>query len=96
MTAKTPEQISHELATLIALKPSVVEFSVFGDSNHAAIEAAIAVLAYRLTVDQIEQRFGHDKYLHLEALHAHDWMRGLLAEDDAPSEAGWPMVEVVA
>ena len=41
---KTEEQISAEIAALVALKPKVRQRTAFGDDNHAAIDAQLAVL----------------------------------------------------
>lgn len=94
--SKTTAQINEEAAKLVIMKPAVKPRSFFGDDNQAAVEAAIQTLAHRYTLEQIDARYGDNEYVKESAVHAHDWMNGLLAEDDAPSEAGWPMQEVVA
>jgi hypothetical protein len=91
-TPKTDAQIAAEIEALRALKPKVPARSHFGDDNHAAIDAQIAVLTERMTKAQVRERFpedGMDKLF--MALIAADWMHGdLVGADDTPPSQDWP------
>jgi hypothetical protein len=97
-TPKTDEQIKAEIAALHELKPKLPRISGFGDDNHAAIDAQIAVLTERMTRDQVRERFpenGCDKLF--MALIASDWAHGeLLGTDDTPPSQDWPVAEMKA
>jgi len=94
VTAKTPKtdaEINHEIEQLRAVKPRVPNRSIFGDDNHAAVDAQIAVLTERMTKDQVRARFpedGMDKLF--MALIAADWMHGdLVGAEDTPPSQDW-------
>lgn len=52
-----PEEIIAEIAMLRKLKPSVRQRSMFGEDNHAAIEAQIYVLENNSDDDDIYNRY---------------------------------------
>ncbi len=95
-TKPTSEQIAAEIALLQAVHPKVPTHSFFGDDNRAAIDAQIRVLQERMSLDEVHDTFGEltadgdfsQNTLDC-ALTAHDWMRGLLAADEATPAAGW-------
>lgn len=99
-TMRTTLEIDAEIAALKALKPRVRERSFFGDDNHAAIDAQIAVLTERMSMDDVYSRFGQDdtKECDIEehseheldcALNARDWMCGALAADEQSPSQSW-------
>lgn len=97
-TRKTDEQIAQEIKKLNELKPRVPSNSMFGDDNHAAIDAQIAVLTERMGMDAIYSRFDNeddpeeDRSALDSAIEAHDWITGERADDeDSPSE-GWAIL----
>lgn len=71
------EQIQKEIKRLEEIKPRVRHFSMFGDDNHARIQAQIDTLKEGLTEDQIYDRWdGEDEQspdLVSEALSARAW-----------------------
>jgi hypothetical protein len=84
-------RIEREAAILAELLPKVRRHSLFGDDNHAAIEAQIAVLREDLDDDDIIRRFdeGDDEdrascYVVDAAIEARCWRDG--EAPDAPSE----------
>lgn len=98
MKKPTNEQIAAEIAALKKMKPSVCKTTAFGDDNHAAIDAQIAVLEERLTDGKIYDRYeptGDSDIDHDEgrgdgvlssAIDAQQWRDGDTSEK--PSE-GW-------
>ena len=95
-TKPTSEQIAAEIALLKAVHPRVPTHSFFGDDNRAAIDAQIRVLQERMSLDEVHDTFGEltadgdfsQNTLDC-ALTAHDWMQGLLADDESPPAFGW-------
>lgn len=91
MSMKTEEQVTAEIAALQAIKPKVRQFTAFHDDNHAGIDAQIQVLTDRMDSEQVHDKYllaaGAGDHVFFEALHASDWLYGLLAidEDKAPS-----------
>jgi hypothetical protein len=92
---KTEEQINAEIAALMKIKPNVRERTIFGDDNHAAIDAQVAVLRDRMSSDKVYNDYGDedsddfDQYTLDAALSAHDWMTGALASDEDAPAASW-------
>lgn len=97
---KTEEQINAEIAALLALKPTVRERTAFGDDNHAAIDAQLAVLRKRMGSAEVHSAYGDedsgdfDQHTFDAALSACDWMTGLLASDEHAPAASWAGAEV--
>lgn len=94
---KTEEEIDAEVAALVTLKPTVRKHTAFGDDNHAAIDAQIAVLRERMGSDEVYDAYEDDsdeagRHALDAALGAYDWMTGALASDEAPA-AGWAGAE---
>ena len=91
---KTNEQIDAEIEALRKMKPNVRRRSGFGDDHHHAIEAQMSVLREKMSIDEIYEAYGDEDADEFEqnvldeAIAAHDWMMGGLAEDNAPS-VGW-------
>lgn len=97
-TMPTPDQVAAEIELLKGLKPRVRPVSAFGDDNRAAIEAQIAVLTERMSLDDVYDRFGvgafldedeFDQYALDSALVAHDWLHGLRAADEESPAKTW-------
>ena len=86
MNAYTP---TSEADRLRAIKPGVPHHSVFGNDNHAAIDAQICVLQERMDLDAIHREYGSDDYVLACALSARDWMDGALADDELPPAESW-------
>jgi hypothetical protein len=57
MKKPTPKAIATEIQALKELLPSVRRYTAFGDDNHAAIRAEIAVIEENLDNDAIYERF---------------------------------------
>lgn len=89
MTIRTEEEIGRELARLVVLKPTVIEFNAFGDSNHRSIQACIDVLMYDYSRIEIVQRHGDDENALLHSMLTRAWLDGI--ESEPPSEWGWPL-----
>lgn len=92
---KTAVEIDAEIAALTAMKPSVRQFSAFGDDHHQAIDAQIETLTHRMDTNAVHDAYGDeamgDDFSENEltaAISASDWMHGL-AEDDEPLTADW-------
>lgn len=88
----TTEEVAQEAARLRAIKPKVRQFSMFGDDNHAAIEAQLDVLESRLKDEHaIFKRYlaneGEDEHNRTAALSAWDWMQGV--ERDITPSSEW-------
>jgi hypothetical protein len=92
---KTEEQIAAEVSALEAVKPKLREFTAFGDNNHAAVDAQLAVLRQRMDHDDVYDAYGDeesedfDQYTLDAALNAHDWMVGTLAADEGSPSEDW-------
>ena len=87
--AKTDTEVQQEIANLIAIKPRIPQFSAFGDNNHAAIDAQLAVLRERLTRDEVVTRFPFDgTETNYMARVAYEWMSGEVpaGPNDTPSQ----------
>jgi hypothetical protein len=93
MKKPTEKQIAKEIQTLKTMKPNIVRYSMFGDDNHAKIDAQIEVLEERLSEDEVYNRFedsdNPDRTYDLVscARYAAEWLIGQ-AEDGVPSK-GW-------
>lgn len=97
MARKTTDQIAAEIAALKAVKPTVRKFNSFGDSNHEAIDAQIAVLTDGMNVDQIYDAWGDESAEEFSqdlldsALSARDWViSGDALSAPSPSETWQP------
>jgi hypothetical protein len=92
MAIPTSEQVDIEIATLIQMKPTVREISLFGDDNHHnAIDAQIEVLQQRMSVETAEKTFGDENVnVVFEAFCAARWLSGStwITAGDKPSD-GW-------
>ena len=92
---KTEDQINAEITALVALKPKVCKRTAFGDDNHAAIDAQLAVLRERMSSDDVHDAFGDDgaeefdQHTFDAALSAHDWMMGAMSSDEDAPAASW-------
>lgn len=96
----TDEAITAEVAALTELQPRVRARSFFGDDHREAIGAQIAVLAARMSMNEVHDHYGEDafedsaefdQYVLDEAIAAHDWMVGDLADMQPPSENWAPL-----
>ena len=92
---KTDDLILAEILALQTMKPSVREFTMFGDSNHEAIEAQIDTLHGSMSMDDVYDRFGEEAFedevefnqSNLDAaLSAQQW---LSEESEESPSAGW-------
>ena len=97
-TKPTPDQVAAEIELLKRLQTRVRPVTMFGDDNRAAIEAQIAVLTERMSLDDVYDRFGEDAFLDEDefdqyaldsALVACDWLRGLRAADEESPAKTW-------
>ncbi len=86
MKVPTKKQIEAEIKKLRDLAPRIRQVSGFGDSNRAAIEAQIKVLAEDMDEDAI-YRLGWPEHTLMAALDAAQWLIGegsLLSDQWAP------------
>ena len=75
MEKQTPERIKQEIEHLMAIKPTVLRWSFFGDDHHATIDAQIFVLQTTMEEDDIHEEMGHDADNVLDAaLAARMWL----------------------
>lgn len=94
MSMKTQEQVTAEIAALVAIKPRVPKHTALGDDNHAGIDAQVEVLTEGMDSNQVHQKFLYEldePHTFFEALYACDWLHGDLTdgeEKEAPS-VGW-------
>jgi hypothetical protein len=86
---KTAEQIAAELAALQAIKPSLPPESDWGDDISAAVDAQIAVLRDRLTLNEVYEAYQGCTYTLHRALRAHFWAAGKLAATAQSPAAHW-------
>lgn len=90
MSKKSAEQVMAEIAALQAIKPKVPKYTALSDNNHAGIDAQIKVLTEGLDLDRVHEVFEVGSHTFYEALHASDWLHGMLnPEDDFPPSVGW-------
>ncbi|MFY8087776.1 MAG: hypothetical protein ACOVOG_11185 [Rubrivivax sp.] len=76
---KAAEQIAAELAALQAIKPSLPAESDWGDDISAAVDAQIAVLRDRPTLNEVYEAYQGRTYTLHRALRAWFWAAGKLA-----------------
>lgn len=87
----TPDQCKEEAKKLWAMKPRVRETTLFGDDNHAALEAEAKVLNEGMSEDQIHDQWGEDaneadEHVLNHALTVYKWMHeGDVDGDGSPS-----------
>ncbi len=85
---RTQEQIQAEIKKLQEMKPKVRRRTAFGDDNHAAIDADIAVLKDDLDLDDIYDAYEDNQHSVDSAMYAREWLDG--NEDEPPSGPdGW-------
>lgn len=89
MKKPTAKQVKAQVAWLEKNKPKIRHYSMFGEDNHAKVEAMIDVLSESLDEDDIYDRFGSeeegDNPPELDAaMFARRWMDG--EEDTTPQE----------
>jgi len=90
MSRPTQKQIKEEIAKLREMKPTVLQFSKFGDDHHAGIEAQIEVLENDMDDTDIDEKEDEEDWTSGEvenARQACDWLNGV-SQDGPPSE-GW-------
>lgn len=75
IVVKTDKERKAEADALEKIKPKVRAKSFFGDDNHAAIDAQVAVIRGLLTNEQIHGRYEND-YALTSALEARQWLEG--------------------
>lgn len=87
MNRPTDEQIRQEVEMLKEIKPKVRRHTLFGDDNHAAIDAQIAVLDGGLDEDAIYDEYGENDRLLDCALDARRWLDGEWDADDHEADS---------
>lgn len=96
---KTDAEISAEIVALKSLKQSVPRFTLFEEDNHAAIDAQCAVLAERMTHDDVYEAFGNEDHSNFAqhildaALAARHWMCGLRDVGEGRPSEDWTGIE---
>lgn len=94
---KTAAEIAAEIKALTAIRPKVRRYSLFGEDNHARIDAEIAVLREDLDDDAIYDRFQDEANPDENppeldaALHARQWMDG--HEKDGLADGWRPLTD---
>lgn len=84
-----------EADLLEAMKPKVRPRTMFGESNHAAIDAQIRVLREKMSEDEIYQEFGEeDEDIRIIecAMEAFHWMEGDECDVETPSIEWRPLL----
>jgi hypothetical protein len=89
MKTRTQEEIRRQVDGLKKEKERLPEYSMFGDNNHAATDAAIEVLEERRLASDYEEydesihSFPEDDIEHVRqmALRAEDWLDGYTNDD---------------
>lgn len=81
MAKPTPEQVAQEIAALQEIKPKIRRHSFFGDDNHEAVDAQIAVLENLYDEDEVYERYEDpdnpdDRNVLDSALEAVYWLEG--------------------
>lgn len=96
MIHRTPEQINNEINALRTLKPTVPQFTAFGDDNHAAIDAQLDVLEGQLSEDDVYDIYGQpededgEDFLEQNVLDAAlDAVRWVSGQDNSAPSSGW-------
>lgn len=87
MARKTQTEIAAEVAALTEMGPKVRHFTIFGDDNHAAIQAQIDVLVGNVDEGEFEDKVEEGEWTEHErdnAQQAQDWMDGY-SDGPAPS-----------
>ena len=85
---RKPAEIAAEIAKLEKMKPTVRQFSIFGDDHHAAIDAQIDALMERMDNDEIFDKEEDGEWsasVREQAEYAIQWMNGEKGQA-APSE----------
>jgi hypothetical protein len=93
----TNKQVQKEIDTLREYKPRIVQFSAFGDDNHAKIDVEIEVLEKHLggdTMDDydIDDKLDEGDWTDDEASSARDivsWLKGNPCEDGGVPSDNW-------
>lgn len=94
----TQEQIDAEIVKLRTMKPTIRERSIFGESNHDAIDAQIRVLEEDMTDDEVYEEwenpddYEENRHVIDAALGASQWLAGD-GENDTLSEEWEILVE---
>lgn len=98
MKKPTAKQIKAQIVWLEKNKPKIRHYSMFGEDNHANVEAVITVLSESLDENDIYDRFGSDEEEGDDppeldaALFARRWMDG--EEEDTSPQKNWePLVQ---
>ena len=103
---KTQTEIDEQIAKLKEIKPRLVPYTKFGDSNLALHAAVLDVLEKKMNSEAAQRKYGSEAFdgpdedfnesVMFAALNASDWVygRGSL-HDEAPAE-GWPLRELIA
>lgn len=84
-TPRSADEIEAEITRLRELKPNVPHYTYFGDDNHAAIDAEIAVLEGKANPFDYD-----DEHVSMSAQDAEAWRDGY-SDAEAPS-AGWAVL----
>lgn len=84
---KSDVMIDKEVGLLLAVKEVVPLLSMFGDNNHAAIDAQVEVLRERKTEDEVASEFSG--FPQDAAMYAWGWMFGMLDGDNTPPSEDW-------
>ena len=95
-TRPTSERVAEEVDRLKAIRPSVPQYSAFGEDNLAAIDVQISMLQGDVTLRELFRR-GDDSSLYAgptqytldQAQLVHDWMSGQLCSQESSPAEGW-------
>ena len=92
---RSQQEIENEIKALEEMKPNVRHHTIFGDDNHAAIDAQLSVLRLEIDEDDIQDAFDNDEFTDHERSHAqdaHDWLMED-TDEESPSEQWKELVE---
>lgn len=88
MQKPTTTEVLREIQRLIAIRPAVPEESMFGDNNHAVIDAQILILQECDFETEVGVQFGHGaSHIYQAAMDAWYWKIG--EGDEGTPASSW-------
>lgn len=85
----TAKQIKAEIKTLRKMKPTVIQFSRFGDDNHKAIDAQISVLETNMEEEKVYSTYEDNRYSANSAIDAIAWRDDQQGDEYAAPSDEW-------
>jgi hypothetical protein len=93
--AKKPskKEITKQLKWLKDNKKFIPPSSMFGDNNHRAIDAEIAVLSEKLDENDVQEKFDRREWIENQRVSAMDVIYWLDGEAESPEKNWKPLVK---